>query len=430
MGPPHLRSRGDRILLLLTSFLYHTALQVYRAAIGLASFRNKKAREWIKGRKNLFQGLESTLQGVDRPIVWFHCSSRGEFEQGRPLIKKWKEAEPDHYILLTFFSPSGFASKEAHKEADAVFYLPLDGPRNAYRFISLVSPAKAVFIKYEYWYYYLRALYEKQVPTYLVSAHFRKDQPFFKWYGGWFRKWLHYYRHIFVQTEEAGRLLDNVGVRSWSLAGDTRIDRVAGISSDDSKIPGIEEFTRGKITVIAGSTWPPDESLLVECLTEFPQVQWILAPHEVAPHHLEDLQRKIGEWGIRYSQMEAGHHEKHQVLIMDSVGLLNHLYQYGDIAYIGGGFGKGIHNTLEPAAYSLPILFGPRYHLFPEAVSLVRDKGAFSVSTATETRNILKSLIENEDQRKKAGKQARNYIERNKGATDKIFQQIRSHPLD
>ncbi len=405
------------------------ALRVYRLGIRVAALWNSKARHWIEGRKELFPRLTRTMKNAGAPVIWFHCASLGEFEQGRPLIEKARCEEPNAFILLTFFSPSGYLLKKDHEGVDAVFYLPLDTAYNAKRFVETVAPEKVFFVKYEYWYHYLRELHEREIPTFLIAAQFRADHLFFKWYGRSVSRVLHYYDHIFVQTKSSGELLEKVGVYDWTLSGDTRVDRVAELPGQKPALPEIRDFTREHTTIVAGSTWPPDEALILACISRIPGVKWILVPHEVDTGHIQNLQEKVGEKGLLYSRASAGTMDGYEVLIVDSVGFLSQLYRFADIAYVGGGFGSGLHNTLEPAAFGLPVLFGPDYGDFPEAVEMVRKGGAFSVKEPTELSNQIQALVRDGKKRKDAGARTLAYVNENKGATNRIWQRVKAGSL-
>lgn len=387
--------------------------------ICIASLFNRKARLWKEGRKNLFDKLRSVAAD---DTIWVHCASLGEFEQGRPLIEKIKEKYPRYKILLTFFSPSGYEIRKNYPLADAVTYLPLDTRRNAKRFISIVKPTKAYFIKYEFWYFFLKELKKNNIPVYLVSANFRENQIFFRWYGQWYKKILFLFTHIFVQHASSAELLKRHGIAHCSVSGDTRFDRVCEIAARAKEDTAIEVFKQNKSVLIAGSTWPEDEKLLVRLINECANpLRYIIAPHEIHPFHLDALQAALTKRSVRYSQAINQKKIDADVLIIDNIGMLSSLYRYGTIAYIGGGFGKGIHNILEAAVFGMPVLFGPRYHKFNEAIELAQEGGAFPVDNYAELTSRVNLLITHPDQLARAGEIARHYVQKNKGATEKII---------
>lgn len=404
--------------------LYSAAIYLYRSFIWLTSFFNKKATLWITGRKDIFEQLEKAIDKRDR-LFWIHCASLGEFEQGRPIIEKLKAKHPDLKILLTFFSPSGYEVRKNYKEADYVFYLPADTKKNARRFLKIVQPNFAIFVKYEFWYHYLHELKKHQIPTYLISAIFHIKQPFFSsLYGKFFQSILHCFQFIFVQNKNSAKLLQSIDIQNFEVVGDTRIDRVLQISKTTRTFPKVEQFKVGAPLLICGSTWQPDEAILCPYINE-DKSNWkyIFAPHDISENHLQKLESQLQVSHQRYSQFQADYSAR--VLIIDNIGLLSQLYQYGKVAYIGGGFGAGIHNTLEPAAFGLPILFGKKYEKFEEAVALVQKKGAFVVKNHADFEQYFQSLQE-EDVRRRASEKVKNYLQDNEGATEKILEHLQS----
>lgn len=403
--------------------LYNFAIYTYNILIRIsAAFGNTKAKLWLKGREKIFERIDTALQPVEKRI-WIHASSLGEFEQGRPVIEKLKELRPDYKIVLTFFSPSGYEIRKDYKGADYIFYLPLDTRENAVRFLDLVKPEKTIFIKYEFWFNYLTTLKVRNIPLYLVSANFRKDQHFFKWYGGWFRKLLHNFTHIFVQNELSENLLKGIGFHNITIAGDTRFDRVYSIATSSRELPEVKNFVGSSYCIIAGSTWEPDEDLLIKYFNETPHpVKMIMAPHEIKDAAIDSIIQKLNKKSVRYSQLQNA--QTADVLIIDNIGMLSSLYRYGKIAYIGGGFGKGIHNILEAATFGLPVLFGPNYHKFQEAVNLEKAGGAFPVTEYPAMKTILDSLIEDPTKNKKCSQISRQFVENNLGATNIILEKI------
>jgi 3-deoxy-D-manno-octulosonic-acid transferase len=405
--------------------LYNIAVRLYYLYILAGTLISRKARLWIRGRAGLLNRIRQEVQ-PDGTLVWFHCSSLGEFEQGRPVMEALKTMNPGIRILLTFFSPSGYEIRKNYAVADHVFYLPLDTSRNASRFIRYTRPAAAFFIKYEFWYHYIDQLYHAQIPVFLVSAIFRKSQIFFKGYGIWFRNMLGRFEHIFLQDTSSYELLGNIGLSNISVTGDTRFDRVSTIAEKVKAIENLDVFRQQNLIIIAGSTWPEDDKYLVSYINrKQARVKYILVPHEIHDSYITMLERSISGKVLRFSGMNEGNASQAEVLIVDAVGYLSSLYQYADIAYIGGGFGKGIHNTLEAATFGMPVVFGPNYHKFREAVELIREGAAFPVTGETSLQNVFTILITDRDQLEKAGKAARIYVERNTGATARIIDRYR-----
>lgn len=405
--------------------LYKFSIYIYYFVIKAAAFcGNQKAKLWISGRSNIFENIGARLKSSEKRI-WIHASSLGEFEQGRPIIEKIRELKPEYKIVLTFFSPSGYEIRKNYAGADYIFYLPLDTKQNASKFIALVQPEAAVFIKYEFWYYYLNALKEKNIPLYLVSANFRKDQHFFRWYGGWFRKLLHSFTHIFVQNENSNNLLKSIGFTNTTVAGDTRFDRVYSIATSAKELPEVQKFAGNSYCIVAGSTWEPDEDLLIQYINQTSHtIKMIMAPHEIKEASIQALIQKLNKKTIRYSQIKDADLTSAEVLIIDNIGMLSSLYRYGKVAYIGGGFGKGIHNILEAATFGLPVLFGPNYHKFQEAVNLKEASGAFSISDYNQLKTILDELIEDTSKNNFCSQISKKFVENNLGATNIILKTL------
>ena len=407
------------------AFFYNIGISAYTLAIRLASPFNEKASLWVKGRKNIRERIGG-VEKEDHPLVWFHAASLGEFEQGRPVMEALKKARPEVRILLTFFSPSGYEIRKNYTGADFIFYLTADTPRNARHFIRSVQPDAAVFVKYEYWYNYLHQLHKQHIPTYLISAIFRKEQPFFRRWGGLHRKMLRFFTHLFIQDEESARLLSSIGVQNFEQTGDTRFDRVKQIADAARNIGIVERFLNGSPAVVCGSTWPPDEDLLLDYINRDESgFKWIIAPHEIGESHIKNILEKCKACAVRYSQ-EGSDLSEAKVLIVDCIGLLSSVYRYGQIAYIGGGFGAGIHNTLEAAVYGIPVIFGPRYRKFNEAVRLIQTGGAFSIQNKTELDELLDTLLRNEAITKTAGQKALEYVDSQLGSPDVIMKFISS----
>ena len=406
------------------ALLYNLGIRIYFLAISLASFFNPKAKLWINGRKKIFLKLKENFSENEK-TVWFHAASLGEFEQGRSIIENFKKEHLDFKILLTFFSPSGYEIRKNYQGADSIFYLPLDTKKNAKQFISIVNPKLVYFIKYEFWFNYINELYNKQIPIFIVSANFRNDQHFFKWYGSWFRKQLQKITYFFVQNEYSLFLLNGIDVKNVIVSGDTRFDRVYEITKEEKAVPIIEEFCNNAKVLIAGSTWPEDEEIILKNFnTQAENYKLIIAPHEVHPERIEALINSNSEKMIRYSEINENNALENRILIIDSIGILSHIYKYGSIAIIGGGFGKGIHNILEAATFGLPIIFGPTYQKFQEAKDLIELKGAVSISNYEEYSCALSNFLIPENM-KTAGTISRNYVANKVGATKMILEETK-----
>jgi len=407
------------------TFLYNLAIHAYVLAIRIASFFNPKARKWIRGRRGIFEELETqfdVLRAGSSRYVWVHAASLGEFEQGRPIIEAIKRKYPDTKILLTFFSPSGYEIRKDYKGADWVFYLPADTPRNACRFLDIVQPDLVIFIKYEFWHNYLNILKLRNVPTFLISAIFREKQIFFRPYGQFFKRMLTCFQHIFVQDEFSLDLLKKNTVTHASVAGDTRMDRVYQLSRHPKQFPLIEAFKGENDLLICGSTWREDEVWLLDFLNQ-KNVKSIIAPHDISESHIRYILSNLKGKAVRYSQANLETINEAKVLIIDNIGILSSIYQYGKWAYIGGGFGASIHNTQEAFVYGLPVIFGPKYHKFKEAVDLLAQGGGFVVHSGADFEVIFEKL-QDETTYQKASEVCLNYVEQNKGATAKVMSHI------
>ena len=401
--------------------LYTFGIRLYALAIKLASINNKKAAQWIEGRKNWRTNLQNA--GNLTGCIWFHCASLGEFEQGRPLLEKLKSQYPQKPILLTFFSPSGYSIRKDYPMADYICYLPIDTPGNARRFVEIAKPDLVIFVKYEVWHNFFAEIARRKTPLLLISAIFRKDQVYFKPYGKWFRKGLNLVHKIYTQNSESVELLRKIGINHAELTGDTRFDRVIEIAENSRNIPELKTFSESYITIVAGSTWPADEDLLAKYASANPEIRWIIAPHEIHKDHITAIMEKF-PGGIKWSEKEKLN--SHNTIIIDSIGLLSSLYKYGDIAYVGGGFGSGIHNTLEPAVYGIPVLFGPAFEKFKEARDLSSIEAGKSVKNYTELEKTLNTLISEKGIREKMGVTAGQYVSENAGATNKILSDIQN----
>lgn len=410
-------------------FLYNVVIKFYYLIILISSLFNKKAQLWIKGRRQIFNIIENSLKSDDlsRQMrgkkVWFHLSSLGEFEQGRPLIEAFHKKFPEYKILLTFFSPSGYEIRKNYEYADYIFYLPLDTRKNAKKFIKLTKPNLVFWIKYDFWYHYLRELKQNNIPTYLISAIFRPEHIFFKGYGRWYKKVLNNFTHIFVQNDASKEILFCNKITNVTVAGDTRFDRVHQIAQQTKSFPVVQQFKQNKKILIAGSTHQKDEEIVIKFInnTEL-DVKFILAPHEIKRKNIDRIIANICKICVCYSMINEEVLSEAQVLIIDNIGMLSSLYQYGDIAYIGGGFGKGLHNIQEPAIGGLPVLFGPNYHKFQEAIDLMTLKGAFSIKNYQEFYNIATELFNNSQKLKECSLICRNYIMSKIGATERILE--------
>ncbi len=356
--------------------------------------------------------------------IWFHAASLGEFEQGRPLMEMIRTYYPDYGILLTFFSPSGYEVRKNYRGADVVCYLPFDKPRNVKKFLDIVNPCMVFFIKYEFWKNYLDELHRRAIPVYSVSSIFRRGQVFFKWYGGTYRNVLHNFEQLFVQNELSKRYLAKIGVDRVTVVGDTRFDRVLQICKEAKRLPLVGLFKNRSLTFVAGSSWQPDEELFIDYFNRHPSMKLIIAPHVIDENHLVEIIRKLKRPYVRYTRANRKNVRKADCLIIDCFGLLSSIYRYGDIAYIGGGFGMGIHNTLEAAVYGIPVIFGPKYQKFQEAVQLIEARGGFSIKSGAELENLLDSLLSDEAFRKETGENAGIFVTGNAGATERIFKEI------
>lgn len=403
--------------------LYDIVIRCYWLVARIVSIWDPKARKWIRGRQGWYGKLKSGI-GPEERTIWFHCSSLGEFEQGRPVLEALRKKYPAHRILLTFFSPSGYEKRKDFEGADLVMYLPLDTAANARRLVDHLTLDMAFFVKYEFWYHVLRRLRKGGVPVYLISGHFRTGQLFFRWYGGWYRKVLHSFTHIFVQQEPSLDLLLKIGITGVSVAGDTRFDRVREVVETPYRNEMLDRFAGGHRVIVAGSTWEPDEQLLLHAYGQLPEeVRWIIAPHEVNDSHIKRLKEMFPEH-ILFTEPVTGRPSAARVVIVDTIGQLSFLYRYGVLAYVGGGFGKGIHNTLEAATYGLPVIFGPAYRKFHEAVELIALGAGFPVQDEAGLLSTIHQQLKDQDLLKTTGAIASNYVLSRSGATNKILEAV------
>jgi 3-deoxy-D-manno-octulosonic-acid transferase len=410
--------------------IYSFLIVCYGLLIRVTSVFDKKAALWIKGREQYWLVLDKIFAGPlfnkpGRKLAWFHCASLGEFEQGRPIIEAFKQQHPQYLILITFYSPSGYEVRKAYTGADVILYLPLDTRSNARKFVETVKPDIVFYIKYEFWLNFLSYLQSKHIPTILVSAVFRPDQHFFKGYGEWPRKVLQGFTRIFVQNEDSKELLQFIGIKNVEISGDTRFDRVAAVAAKPKEIEIARAFSENHLVLVAGSIWPADEELIFKLIGQNPhKIRFIIAPHEINPDHIDSLMQKAGNKAVQFSKTNSGEVKNAEILIIDSIGMLSQLYQYGTIAYIGGGFGVGIHNILEAAAFGLPVFFGPNFHKFNEATELLEHKGAFEVTKPEEL--ILKTdeLLSDPEKLANASAVSKNFVQNNCGATNIILNRV------
>ncbi len=405
-------------------WLYNLGILGYYLLVKIVSIRNEKARKWILGRKDIFERLRETIQPGER-IFWFHASSLGEFEQGRPVIEAIRKLKPGYKILLTFFSPSGYELRKDYKYADYIFYLPLDTKRNASRFIEIVQPEKVFFIKYEFWYHYLTQLKEAGIPTYIFSALFRPSHIFFKPWGKWYLKAIRAYEHIFVQNQESFDILHKFGFKNISVSGDTRLDRVGEIADAAPGLDKLEIFCASQKAIIAGSTWPEDEDLFIPYVNSCePGRKFIIAPHEVTPQSLARISGALEKQYAFYSTALPEELLKADVLIVDGYGYLVSVYRYGMLAYVGGGFTSGIHSILEPAVFGLPVIFGPEYHKFQEALDMLSIGAAACIHNYEELEKEITGYISDPEKLSHDSTLARNYVNKNRGASKDIVKYL------
>ena len=413
-------------------FLYNIFLLLFRIGTHVTSLFNSKAKKWVEGRKDIFKKLEAAISPIDK-VIWMHCASLGEFEQGRPVLEKLKQQYPSYKILLTFFSPSGYEVQKNYAGADWVFYLPMDSASIARRFLEIIHPSLVIFVKYEFWYYYLKKIKYREIPLILVSAIFRKDMRSFKWMGGLQLKMLSRFEHIFLQNESSKEMLDELKASpNYSVAGDTRFDRVIEIAGKFQPIVAIEKFCNGKKALVAGSTWPEDEAALSKITNTLKEhdLKLIIAPHEINEAHLTDIEKQFPN-SVRYSLLATSHSPLATCLIIDNIGMLSKLYHYGYICFIGGGFKPmGVHNVTEAAVYGKPVLMGPHISKYAEAVELVNRGGGFVVNNETECANRINELMDEQTNLyTQSSKAAYDFIRRNAGAADKVLHYIQEKRL-
>lgn len=408
--------------------LYNLLTYLAGYALKIMALFSPKMQLFVSGRTTVFKTLKDAVSASDKTI-WFHAASLGEYEQGLPVMERIKAQYPNHKIILTFFSPSGYEIRKNTAAAHVVVYLPLDTLANAKKFLALAHPDMAFFIKYEFWPNYLNQLKKHNTPTYLISGLFRENQVFFKWYGGFYRKAFTAFSHFFVQYESSKQLLATIGFTNATVSGDTRYDRVSRILQQDNRLPFIEEFINGKTTVVLGSSWPKDEALIIPFINTSVNTKFIIAPHTLGEDHIKQLKEGITKSTVLFSEKEGKNLAEFSVLIVDTIGLLGKIYSYADVAYVGGGFGTaGLHNILEPAAFGVPVIIGPNHKKFPEAVALVQMGGVIAVSNTTEMEEALSALTYNNAYRQETGHIAATFVSMNRGAVDIIINKISHGP--
>jgi len=401
---------------------YNAGIYLYYLLICILAPFNSKARRWLQGRKQWQEQLREKFRSNKAPVAWFHCASLGEFEQARPVLENFRETFPDYKILLTFFSPSGYEIRKSYPKADFIAYLPLDTQANARAFLEITSPKIAYFVKYEFWHHYINALHESNIPVLSFSTIFRREQLFFKPYGGFYLAILKRLSKIFVQNSESLELLTRHGINTGEIAGDTRFDRVLEVRNSVKSLPVVESFKENSNIFIAGSTWPKDLEILLPVLNKgINNLKYIIAPHEIHEKEIDEFMRSCKLKCTRYTKTSSTEAAASDVLIIDCIGILSSIYSYGDFGYIGGAFGKGLHNTLEAATFGLPLFFGPNYKKFQEAKDLISIGGAFSITSTAEFEDALLRVMNNPTLHQEIKTRNKNFIEANKGATEKII---------
>ena len=418
--------------------IYNIVIYFVLLGIAIASLFNEKVRKMWRGEREAFKILKQKVD-PNAKYIWFHAASLGEFEQGRPLMEQIRKEYPQYKILLTFYSPSGYEVRKNYEGADIICYMPVDTRLNAIRFLRLVRPVMAFFIKYEFWSNFLHILKHRNIPTYSVSSIFREDQVFFKWYGRSYAGVLKCFTRFFVQNEESKRLLEGIGITAVDVVGDTRFDRVLQIKEAAKQLPICEAFRTGVASsqsadvphhdfkvFVAGSSWPPDENIFIPFFNEHKDWRLLIAPHVIAEEHLKLILSLIkGKKVVRYTQTTPDEAAEADVLIIDCFGLLSSMYNYGDVAYIGGGFGVGIHNTLEAAVWNMPVIFGPNNKKFQEAQGLLKSGGGFEINTYEDFSGLMSSLMNDETFLKQAGDKAGTYVAHLAGATDEVLASVK-----
>lgn len=405
-------------------FLYNILVNLAWIGLHVLALFQPKIKLFVSGRKKTFALLKEKLS-PETKTIWMHVASLGEFEQGLPILERIRSQYPSHQIVLTFFSPSGYEVKKNTPIADIVAYLPMDTMTNASRFLDLVKPELAIFVKYEIWPSYLAQLKKKGIPTFLVSAIFSKRQVFFKLYGGFMRNSLKTFSHFFVQDENSKKLLESIGLENVTVGGDTRLDRVSEILQRDNRLEFMEHFKNGQFCLVAGSTWPEDEEILIDYINSVQEpIKFVIAPHEIKPSHVEKITSVLQKNVVCYSEMEDENLKDFDVLVLDTIGILTKVYSYADVAYVGGGFATGLHNTMEPAVFGIPIIIGPQYHGFKEAEDLVAKGGIYPISDQAKFNELMQLFTESSAIAKEQGTINSDYITSNVGAADRILDHI------
>ncbi|MBN2638373.1 MAG: 3-deoxy-D-manno-octulosonic acid transferase [Bacteroidales bacterium] len=410
------------------SYIYNLLIYLYSLTVRLISPFNKQAHAFVHGRKDQFKKISDAIGPYDE-IAWFHCASLGEFEQGLPVMEAFRRTFPRHKILLTFFSPSGYEVKKNNAPADYVFYLPMDKARNAKRFIKIVRPRIAIFIKYEYWFNYMNELYANKIPLFYVSAIFRKNQHFFKTWGWWFRSQLQKVSWFLVQNESSAELLDSIKIFHHEVSGDTRFDRVIKVMETSKELSVLESFKGNNKVLMAGSSWAPDEDILRSFMILAPEnLKLVVVPHKTDEAHINEIKDKFSRWNtVCYSKADETTIPNAKILIVDVMGILSGLYRYADIAYVGGGFGVGIHNILEPAVFEIPVLFGPNHQRFQEAQDMLQLGGGFSIKNKEQFQSVMERLLAEPESYNKASLASKKYVNSNIGATDKVIWKMKEY---
>ncbi|HKK75085.1 MAG TPA: glycosyltransferase N-terminal domain-containing protein [Saprospiraceae bacterium] len=410
-------------------YFYNLGIYLLGGLYRLATIFVPKARQWWMGRQEWRQQLREVVAGwpSDQPRIWIHCASLGEFEQGRPLIEEMKQEQPSIRVLLTFFSPSGYSVRKDYPLADQVMYLPLDRPANARDFLEILQPDLGVFVKYEFWWNYIACAKKRAIPLVLIAGLFRPQQYFFSLYGGWFRRQLASFAHFYLQNESSARVLRRAGISEMTVVGDPRVDRVLQIAKEVRSFPKIEAWRTERPTLVVGSSWPPDERRLVTFFAEALPADWcvILAPHDIGARHIQQIEENLPLPYEKYSDWSENQPGSSRVLIIDNIGMLSGLYQYARIAYVGGGFGAGIHNTLEPMAFGLPLIFGPKHEKFEEARQTVERGGAYVIQDVQQLKTAFAALLQ-ADRYEQSREVVQNYLQESRHATQKIFTSLRS----
>ena len=403
--------------------MYQVAIYLYLCGVAVASIFSKKVKKMWKSERQTLDILKSKVN-PNHQYIWFHAASLGEFEQGRPLIERIRTDYPEYKILLTFFSPSGYEVRKNYEHADIVCYLPIDTIRNARRFLRTVRPCMAFFIKYEFWYNYLHILKHRNVPVYSVSSIFREHQIFFRWYGKSYAGVLRCFTHFFVQNEKSKHLLHTIGIDTVDVVGDTRFDRVLQIKEKAQQLPIVEAFKADKKVFVAGSSWAPDEDIFIPFMNECKDWKMIIAPHVISEEHLKRIEEKCKGKTVRYTATTPEEAAQAQCLLIDCFGLLSSVYHYGEVAYVGGGFGVGIHNVLEAVVWKMPVLFGPNHQRFQEAQELIKARGGFEITDSSSFAHMMQQFMTQQEYLRLSGEAAGSYVESKAGATHKILKQI------